>query len=189
MYIASMSDRGYAIKDQFGIHFLTFSVVQWVDVFSRKEYADTVVESLKFCQEKKGLKIHAWCIMSNHVHLILSTTAPNKLSDVLRDFKKFTSNKIIEAISENTKESRRNWMLWIFKRAGEENNRNKDHQFWQQENHPVECNTNEVLDSRMKYLHENPVRAGLVRYEQDYVYSSAVDYYTTEKGLLDIVFV
>ncbi len=80
-------------------------------------------------------------------------------------------------------------MLWIFKRAGEENNRNKDHQFWQQENHPVECNTNEVLDSRMKYLHENPVQAGLVRYEQDYVYSSAIDYYTTEKGLLDIVFV
>ena len=127
--------------------------------------------------------------MSNHVHLIISTTAPNKLSDVLRDFKKFTSNKIIDAISENSRESRKSWMLWIFKRAGEKNNRNKDYQFWQQGNHPVECDTNEILDSKIKYLHENPVRAGLVRYEQDYVYSSGIDYYTTEKGLLEIVFV
>ena len=79
----------------------------------------------------------------------------------MRDFKKFTSSSIIKAIETNTKESRKNWMLWIFKKAGEKNERNKDYQFWQQENHPIECSTNEILQSKIKYLHENPVRAGI----------------------------
>ncbi len=90
-----MSGRGYTIKDQYAIHFITFAVVQWVDVFSRKEYADVVVESLSFCQKNKGLKVHAWCIMSNHLHLIVSTVE-NKLSDVLRDFKKDTSLSLLK---------------------------------------------------------------------------------------------
>jgi putative transposase len=184
-----MSDRGFAIRNQFGIHFITFAVVQWVDVFSRKIYADIVVESLKHCQQYKGLKVHPWCIMSNHVHLIVSTAEPNRLSDVLRDFKKFTSAQITDAIRENSKESRKAWMLWIFKKAGEKNNRNKEMQFWQQDNHPVECDTKEILDARLTYVHENPVRSGLVRNEYDYIYSSAIDYFTKEKGLIEINFV
>jgi REP element-mobilizing transposase RayT len=76
-----MSDRGYSIKDQYAIHFITFSVVQWIDVFSRTEYADIVLESLKFCQTNKGLKVHAWCIMSNHIYLIISTIEPNRCSE------------------------------------------------------------------------------------------------------------
>ena len=184
-----MSNRGYTIKNQHAVHFITFAVVQCVDVFSRKEYADILVESLIHCQKEKGLKIHAWCIMSNHVHLILSAPAQNKLSGIFRDLKKFTSTNIIKAISENDKESRKSWMLWIFKDAGEKNNRNKDYQFWQQDNHPIECNTNEILETRLVYLHQNPVRAGLVRYEQDYVYSSGIDYYGDGKGLIEIDFV
>jgi len=56
-----------------------------------------------------------WCIMSNHVHLIASATEPNNLSDILRDLKKFTSTNIIKAILDNPKESRKSWILWIFK--------------------------------------------------------------------------
>ena len=184
-----MSDRGYAIKDQYAPHFISFSVVQWIDVFTRKEYADIIIQSLKFCQKTKGLKIHAWCLMTNHIHLIISTTNSIGLSAILRDFKKYTSNQIIKAISNNTRESRRNWMLWIFKKAGENNSRNNDFQLWQQDNHPVQCDTNEILDSKIKYLYENPVRAGIVKYEQDYVYSSGIDYYGVQKGLIEIDFV
>lgn len=184
-----MSDRGYQIKEQYAVHFITFAVVQWVDVFTRKQYADILVESLNYCQFHKGLKIHAWCIMPNHVHLILSTNGSNALSDVLRDLKKFSSRKIVEAIEADTRESRKRWMLWIFKSAGEKNKRNKDCQFWQQDNHPVECDTAEILQSKMIYLHENPVRAGIVRYEQDYVYSSGIDYYADGKGLIAIDYI
>ena len=116
--------------------------------------------------------------MSNYVHLIVSSNEPIALSEVLRDFKKYTSSKIIQAIKENEQESRRNWMLWVFKKAGEKNKRNETYQFWRQDNHPVECSTKDILDSRLRYLHENPVRANIVRNEWEYVYSSGVDYYT-----------
>jgi putative transposase len=181
-----MSDRGYSIKDQFAIHFITFAVVQWVNVFNRSLYADIVVESLKYCRKEKGLKIHAWCLMSNHIHLIISANGPATLSDILRDFKKFTSSQIINAIENNAQESRKYWMLWLFRKAGQLNKRNDTYQFWQQDNHPVQCDTNDILDTRLLYLHENPVRAGIVRYEQHYIYSSGIDYYTEDKGLIEI---
>ena len=184
-----MPERGYHISNQQAVHFITFAVVQWIDVFTRKEYADMVVDSLKFCQGNKGLKVHAWCIMSNHLHLILSVDEPFKLSDVLRDFKNFTSGTLIKAIEDNKQESRKSWMLWMFRKAGEKNNRNEYSQFWQQDNHPIECSTNEILDSRMKYLHENPLRAGLVRNESDFVYSSAINYYDDADGLIQIDYV
>ena len=185
-----MPERGYQIRNQYNIHFITFAVVEWVDVFTRSMYADIVVESLRFCQQQKGLKIHAWCIMSNHLHLIVSaSTTAFSLSDILRDFKKFTSSKIIKCIENNEKESRKGWMLWIFKKACERNKRNENYQFWQQENQPVECFNAQILASKLKYLHENPVKAGLVLFEGDWVYSSGIDYYCDKKGLLEISFI
>lgn len=183
-----MFKTGYQIQDQNAIHFVTFSVVEWIDVFTRKFCADIVVDSLKHCQQHKGLNVHAWCIMSDHAHLILSANEPNHLSAIIRDLKKFTSYNIIRAIEENNQESRCNWMLWIFKSAGQKNKRNDIYQFRQQDNHPIECSTNEILESRMEYLHQNPVKAGIVFKPEDYVYSSAIDYYTDEKGLIPIDF-
>ncbi|MHB1178816.1 MAG: hypothetical protein ACYCZO_10855 [Daejeonella sp.] len=93
---------------------------------------------------------------------------------------------IIAEIDSNEQESRRNWMIWMFKRAGAKNSNNKIYQFWQQDNHPIELSTNEMLDRRLNYLHENPVRAGLVWEIADYKYSSAIDYCEKGQGLLPI---
>ena len=127
-----MSEGGYKIRNQAAIHFITFAVVSWIDVFTRKDYRNILLESIRFCQRDKGLVVYSWCIMSNHVHLIVSAKN-NNLSDVLRDFKKFTSKKIITAIEANTKESRREWMLDIFRKEGGANSRNKEYQFWRQD--------------------------------------------------------
>lgn len=89
-----------------GIYFITFAVVEWVDVFTRKEYAEIVVESLRFCQAEKGLVIHAWCIMSNHIHLIISKQGEKDLHEIMRDLKKYTATSIIKAI-ETSNESRK----------------------------------------------------------------------------------
>ena len=118
-----MSLDVYKIRDQQAVHFITFTTVQWVDVFTWNDYVNIIIDSLTYCQKEKGLFIHAYCIMPNHLHLIISTVT-NNLSDIIRDFKKFTSAKIINALKENTKESRRNWMVWIVKKAGENNERN-----------------------------------------------------------------
>ncbi|MEP2026645.1 MAG: transposase [Reichenbachiella sp.] len=93
-----MSSSGYKIRNQTGIHFITFAVVEWIDVFTRRQYAEIVIDSLNHCQKGKGLEIYAWCLMSNHLHLIISS-AEGRLSDTLRDFKKYTSSTILPARS------------------------------------------------------------------------------------------
>ncbi len=180
-----MKNDGYKIRDQQGIYFITFAVVEWVDVFTRKEYANIIIESLRYCIQHKGLKLHAWCIMSNHVHLIISSET-NNLSDILRDFKKFTSKAIIEAIQNSKEESRKNWMLWIFKKAGERNSRNNDYQFWRQDHHPVQLETTTFSLDKLNYLHSNPVKAGVVEKAEDYLLSSAKDYYFGTTGALPL---
>ena len=80
-----MSEDGYKIRNQEAIHFITFAVTEWVDVFTRKGYRDIVIDSLRFCQAEKELLLHCWCIMSNHLHLIISAKNKN-LSDVFAGF-------------------------------------------------------------------------------------------------------
>jgi putative transposase len=174
----------YYISNPEGIYFITFATVEWVDVLTRPHYKNIVVESLQYCQQHKGLQLFAWCLMSNHVHLIAAAREGFNLSDILRDMKKFSSKKLVEAL-QHPEESRRNWMLWLFRRAGERNANNLQYQLWQQDNHPVELSSNEMIDQRLQYLHQNPVTAGLVFEPEHYVYSSAIDY-CGGKGLLKI---
>jgi len=176
----------YRFGDSEKPHFITFSVINWIDVFSRETYKEVFNESLKYCIDNKGLVLHAWVIMSNHVHLIASATPGYQLADIIRDMKKFTSRAIIAAIQDNIQESRKDWLLWMFKRAGERNSNNNTYQFWQQDNHPIELSSNEMMDQRLTYLHENPVKAGYVWEPQHYKYSSAIDYYLEQPGLLPL---
>jgi putative transposase len=176
----------YHFGDNEKPHFITFAVVNWIDVFTRESYTHILLDSLRFCIEKKGLRLHAWVIMSNHVHLVASAKEGFKLADIMRDMKKFTSQRIISAINENQQESRKDWLIWMFKRAGAHNKNNETYQFWQQDNHPIELSSNEMIDQRLNYLHTNTVKAGLVWEPQHYKYSSAIDYYLNGKGLLPI---
>jgi putative transposase len=175
----------YKIGEDAIAHFVTFSIVGWVDVFSREEYKQLFVESLQYCQQEKGLVLHAWVIMTNHVHLIISSNT-NKLEHIVRDLKKYTSKQIIKSIQDNNSESRKEWMINMFSYAGSNNNNNTTFQFWKQDYHPIELNSPEKLKQRLDYLHENPVRSGLVWEPWHYKYSSAIDYYTTAKGLLTL---
>ncbi len=178
----------YKFYNPDGVYFTSTATVEWVDVFTRPVYADRVIESLRHCQKEKGLVIHAWCLMSNHLHLIISRNDKPPLEDILRDFKKFTSGTIIKALQEEAAESRKNWMLWLFKQAGQNNPNNRNFQFWQQDNHPEELITNEFIDQKLNYIHNNPVMAGLVDEPEHYRYSSARDY-TGEKGLPDVTLI
>ncbi|UII28759.1 transposase [Fulvivirga maritima] len=177
---------GYKIRNQSGIHFLSFAVVEWIDVFTRRVYCELIVESLNHCVKQKGLIVYAWVIMSNHLHLIVAAKNDN-LSDVLRDFKKFTAREILKSIHSENVESRKNWMLWLFRSAGANNNRNKGYQFWRQDNHPEELETNNFKDQKLDYIHSNPVKAGIVDEPEQYCWSSARDY-AGMQGLVKIEF-
>lgn len=183
-----MSIGGYKIRNQSGTHFITFAVVEWIDVFTRQEYRDIVIDSIKYCQKEKDLILNAWCIMSNHIHMIGSAKQSN-LSDILRDFKKYTSSAIIRAIYNNKQESRREWILRIFHEQGHKNSRNCNYQFWRQDNQPKELYSSSFAMQKVNYIHNNPVTAGIVDRAEHYLYSSARDYYYGKHcGLLNVTF-
>lgn len=175
---------GYQIKDQEAAYYLTFQVVFWIDIFTRKIYRDIIIDSLKYCQQEKGLEIYAYVIMSNHVH-ILARSSTKELSSTIRDFKKYTSKKIIDAIISG-KESRREWMLRLFAYAAKRQNKKGDYQFWTHENHAVEVFSNTFIEEKVTYIHNNPVRSGIVNRPEEYIYSSA-KYYSGEESILDII--
>ncbi|MEM1258655.1 MAG: transposase [Bacteroidota bacterium] len=180
--------RNYKFYNPEGLYFVSFAVVGWLDVFTRNEYKDILLESLSFCQNKKGMEISAWCIMTNHIHLVFRSVNGEKPEQLLGDFKRFTSNKIVKAIQGNPRESRKELLLTYFKRAASTSSNVKHHQFWRHDNKPIELWSNKVIKEKIDYVHQNPVEAGLVFNPEDYVYSSALDY-SGEKGLLDNVVV
>jgi REP element-mobilizing transposase RayT len=166
----------YQIKDQGAVHFVTFTVHQWADVFTRPAYIDILIENLSYCQKEKGLEIFAWVIMTNHCHLIIRARNEN-LSDVIRDFKKFTAKTIYKAIETNHQESRKNWLLQVLSYEDKI-------WFWEESYHGEEIYTQAFFDSKMDYIHQNPVRAGIVEKEEEYLNSSAGEIYGVRESKL-----
>lgn len=166
-------------------YYITMTVVGWLDVFTRKNHRDVLIESLKYCQKEKGLIIYAYVIMSNHIHMIVQTNEPHQIKDTIRDFKKFTSKKILFQI-QNEPESRREWMLKIFEDEAEQSKKHKTYKFWQVGNHAIEVFTEKFIWDKINYIHENPVRAGLVKQQWDWIYSSASNY-PDEESVLEVL--
>jgi REP element-mobilizing transposase RayT len=182
-----MSGDKYLIRDQNAKYFLTFTVIDWVDVFSRKEYKLEIVDSMNYCIDNKGLIVYAWVIMSNHLHCIWQAKAGYKLSDIIRDFKKFTAKRILSMIEQGG-ESRKIWMLKKFEYAGKRLRRIKKYKFWKDDNHAIYIDEidSKLLIQKLDYIHNNPVKAMIVNESHEYIFSSAIDY-CKKKGLVNIV--
>ncbi len=180
--------RNYKFGNPEGLYFVSFSVVYWLDVFTRNSYKDILLESLTFCQEQKGMEIVAWCIMTSHIHLVFRSVKGRKPELLLGDFKRFTSRALVKAIKDNQRESRKEFLLEQFKKAAVTSSNVRHHQFWRHDNRPIELWSNRVIEQKVNYIHQNPVEAGLVYKPEDYVYSSAMDY-AGEQGLLDNIIV
>ncbi|MCB0396371.1 MAG: transposase [Flavobacteriales bacterium] len=162
---------GYKIFDQSALYFMTLQVVQWADIFTRKVYRDIIIDGFRYCCDKKGLEIYAYVIMSNHIHLLAQSTKGD-ISGTIRDFKRHTAKQILNIVQDNS-ESRRHWMMMIFRYAARGHNRNKTFQVWTHENHAELIYSNKFIEQKIEYIHNNPVRAGLVEKPEDYLYSSA----------------
>ncbi|MDA8692566.1 transposase [Saprospiraceae bacterium] len=159
-------------------------------MFTRKVYNEVLIETMKFCIENKGLSLHAYVIMSNHMHVIMSAKEGHQLSDIVRDFKKYTATSIIDMIQRNKEESRSVWMIKLFKYFAKYNKKNKLYQFWQRDNKPIELSSPKWIYQKLAYIHINPVRAGIVDKAENYLHSSAGMYIgkdgQIEMELLDI---
>ncbi|MCB9081113.1 MAG: transposase [Lewinellaceae bacterium] len=175
---------GYRILHQGDLHFVTLTITGWIDLFTRQCYRDIVIDNLRYCQARKGLQVFAFVIMSNHIHLIVQANAPAKLSAVLRDFKKYTAVKFLEAIREKP-ESRHEWILSYMALHAMRTKRSGNYQVWINGNAPIQLVSPAFIVQKLNYIHYNPVKAGIVEKPEDYIYSSASNY-IQGKGILNV---
>ena len=167
--------RSYRVfTDVHYAYFVTWTVVDRIHLFDKEPYRKIILDSLNYLRTKKRTQLNAYVIMSSHVHAILWPEIGTNLSNVTRDFKRFTSRKIsLEAEIQNAVE-----FLKVFEKARIEN-RAQDvskYQVWQEGSHPEAIFTEKFARQKMDYIHMNPVRAGLVETADQWLYSSARAY-------------
>ena len=181
--IQSMSS-GYKIRNQNKIHFLTFTIVAWVDIFTRVRTKEILITALKYYQINQGLILYSFVIMSNHIHIIASSKKGFKLSEFVRNFKSFTARRILDFLNSES-EKRSDWIRVVFKFHASFNARNSQYQVWIQNSHPIELESPEFIFQRLDYLHNNPVKAKIVDKAEHYLYSSA-RVYKGQRGMLEL---
>ncbi|HEV8284002.1 MAG TPA: transposase [Chitinophagaceae bacterium] len=175
-----------SIIEQHACYYLTFNVVDWIDIFIRPVFKQIIVESLNHFIEKKGLTVHAWCLMSNHLHLIAQAKEGFSLSLLANEFKKFTTKIILEDIDAEL-EVRRNWIMKKFKEASTSLKLIDKFHVWQTPTNSVyiDLQNFDLVNEHLEYIHSNPVRDRIVTRAEDYLHSSARDYIGI-KGLVNI---
>ncbi|MGB0868512.1 MAG: transposase [Flavobacteriales bacterium] len=179
--------RNYKYHNPCGIYFVSFAVVFWISVFIRDNYSEIIIRHLKYAQKHKGLVLYGYCIMPNHVHLIFSSET-NEPAKLLQSIKSSTSKEILTTIESNDTESRKEWMLWMFQHAVKKYNKTSKHQFWRNNNKPIELWSNKVFDQKLEYIHNNPVEEGFVEKPYFWKYSSARNYMINDNSIIDVEF-
>ena len=177
--------RKYKFGEKEGAYIISFSTVYWIDVFTRDDYFSCITASLEYCRKNKGMEIYGYCIMPSHLHLIFRSSLGDP-SGLIRDFKGFTSRKMLKMIEENSQESRKEWLLWMFESAGKKNSNVQFRQFWQQNNNPIEIWSFKVFEQKLNYIHNNPIETGFVTDAIDWKYSSARNYGNDDHTILEI---
>jgi putative transposase len=120
----------YKFIDKQGIYFITSTVVGWADIFTKDVYRNIPLDSIYFCQQNRGLSVHACVLMTNHLHMICSFHANQEPRLVHKNMKSFTAMRLIDAVINNRNESRREYMLNLFEDEGKKSSSNHNFKFW-----------------------------------------------------------
>jgi putative transposase len=153
-------------------YFLTLTVVGWTDFFIRSSYREFVMDSLRFCQTHKGLDIHCYCLMTSHLHLIVSSQTEN-VNKIIRDFKSYTAKELLKELHDNPQESKREWLESRFTYLARVRGKDCNIQFWERDNYPEAVWTDSFFRVKEHYIHQYPVEAGFVGRAEDWFCSSA----------------
>ncbi|MDQ3021852.1 MAG: transposase [Bacteroidota bacterium] len=170
----------YKVLNENGIFFVTSTTVYWIPVFINDKYFEIIIDTLKFNQRNNDLIIYSYVLMNNHFHLIISN---ENVSKIMQSIKKFTAKEIIR----NLKNDKRENILKEFREVKPDYKTTSTHQVWQESFHPEEITSIEIMKQKIDYIHFNPVRKDYVKNPEDWKYSSALDYLTDRKGVLDIM--
>jgi putative transposase len=172
----------WKIISDVSLYFITSSIVEWQDVFVSISLFDTVMNSLKYCQTKKGMHLHGYVLMPNHAHYIVSADQPENLSDIMRDLNRFMSHHITNNLEEH---QQRNF-LEVFRHAAKNDGRGNRYKVWQEGFHPIALETADRFYQKLHYIHENPVRKGFVDQPEQWRYSSARNYLLNDHSIIEV---
>jgi len=166
----------YRIVEGVGVYFVTFTVVEWLPVFTDEASCQIITDSLNFCHANKLLRIHAYVIMLTHLHAILFDVEFDsaRLKRTLDDFRKFTGRKLLDFCAQHRPAS---FTEEFRKHAGQD----RERRFWQPTQHPEGLTSDTFLKQKVDYIHDNPRRKGLVQRAQDWRFSSASFWFGIEE--------
>jgi putative transposase len=164
------------------LYYVTTTIVEWQYVFTGFRYFDVILDSLKFCVASKGLHLHAYVIMPNHAHYILSTDEGKSLPGIMRDFNTHSSREITRLLEADS----RLQLLKVFADAARQDQRGNKYKVWQEGYHPIALGTPDSTAQKLTYLHNNPVRKGYVDLPEQWRYSSARNYVLGDDSLIKV---
>lgn len=148
-------------------HFFTATNLEWKKLLAEDKYKDIIIESMRFLVKNKRVIIYGFVIMDNHIHIIWQLQANRKREDVQRDFLKYVAQQIKKDMLVNEPDKLKEFIVSA---------RDRKYQFWERNPLTVEIWSEKVFLEKLKYIHENPVRAGVCKWPDDYKYSSALFY-------------
>lgn len=173
----------YKLYDDISLYFVTNTITHWYPVFIDEHYFSVVTKSLEHCISNRDFKIHAYVIMLNHIHLIISTSQNGRyLSNVMRDFKRFTSKKITRLLFRDNRQTPLN----IFSNKAQNDRRGNHFMVWKTGFHPKAIFSDQFLQQKISYIHMNPVKKGYVSEPTHWYYSSARNYADCRDVALDV---
>jgi REP element-mobilizing transposase RayT len=156
----------YRILERDQSHFITATTVAWLPIFTTAACCDILVDAFEYCRQHKALKLYAWVILDTHLHAVVA--AP-ELARVLADLKRHTARRIIEQL----KAEHCDWLLRQLRDQRAPHKIESEHQVWQEGSHPQAIMSDAIMLQKLEYLHNNPVKRGLVASPEHWRYSSA----------------
>ena len=173
--------RPWSFQHTGDLYFCTDVIVGWQCVFTSIEFFESIIDSLKYCQANKGLQLHGYVIMPNHLHTIISASKNNP-SDIVRDFKRHTSKQISDLLNEK----RNGRLLRYFSSVADREGKGNAFKIWQSGSHPILIDSGDFFDQKLEYIHNNPVRKGYVESPEHWKYSSARDYVLNDHSIIAV---
>ena len=150
-------------------HFISSSTVNWIPLFNRNDVREILLEALRYRVENNIIKLHAYIIMPNHFHAILTTA---NITKTIKEFKSYTARLIVDLLKlENQTE-----LLRKFEYFKKKYKTDSTYQIWQEGYHPEMIISMDMFNQKAMYIHNNPVKANLVKKAEDWPYSSASNY-------------
>ncbi len=173
-----MTRSRYRFGDDRNPYFMTNTVVAWLPVFSHPDFANVVLDSWRFLQRERDIKVLAFVIMENHLHWIaVGPQLPKRVGE----FKSFTATTIIKKMQAKRYET----LLQELRFYKLRHKVDQTHQLWLEGSHPLVIESDDVMWQKIEYIHNNPLRRGYVDDPTHWRYSSAKSY-AGQPGLIDV---